>query len=221
MVFLDMPSGLQRGELAGLKWEDFDFKNLHVSVTWSLVDQHVGPLKTEASRRLMPIDEYGTHDLLAWYELTSYKGPFRLRMVDRCQSRWSQARKTASLAEQRHAPLHPARCTKGGNQQENVVAYFSSHIFDLAQGQRGGRQNRAGAVEAFSCQDDPGHLPPSAKFAKAGSAEQSGRHDRPKLSCTVVVPRVSRGKRPELIEKIWRPRRDLDPCYRRERADLA
>ena len=47
MVFLDMPSGLRRGELAGLKWEDFDFKNLHVSVTPSLVDQHIGPVKTE------------------------------------------------------------------------------------------------------------------------------------------------------------------------------
>jgi hypothetical protein len=65
MVFLDMPSGLRRGELAGLKWEDFDFKNLHVSVTRSLVDQHVGPVKTEASRKLMPIDEYVAHDLLA------------------------------------------------------------------------------------------------------------------------------------------------------------
>ena len=58
MAFLDMPSGLRRGELAGLKWEDFDFKNLHVSVTRSLVDQHVGPVKTEASRKLMPIDDY-------------------------------------------------------------------------------------------------------------------------------------------------------------------
>jgi hypothetical protein len=37
MVFLDMPSGLRRGELAGLMWGDFDFKNLHVSVTRSLV----------------------------------------------------------------------------------------------------------------------------------------------------------------------------------------
>jgi len=75
MVFLDMPSGLRRGELAGLKWEDFDFKNLHVSVTRSLVDQHVGPVKTETSRKLMPIDEYVARDLLAWYEVTPYKKP--------------------------------------------------------------------------------------------------------------------------------------------------
>jgi integrase len=75
MVFLDMPSGLRRGELAGLKWGDFDFKNLHVSVTRSLVDQHVGPVKTEASRKLMPIDDYLAHDLLAWYEVTPYKKP--------------------------------------------------------------------------------------------------------------------------------------------------
>jgi integrase len=64
MVFLDMPSGLRRGELAGLKWGDFDFKNLHVSVTRSLVDQHVGPVKTETSRKLMPLDEYVARDLL-------------------------------------------------------------------------------------------------------------------------------------------------------------
>src|SRR5580700_2982013 len=75
MVFLDMPSGLRRGELAGLKWEDFDFKNLQVSVTRSFVDQRVGPVKTEASRKLMPIDEYVAHDLLAWYAVTPYKNP--------------------------------------------------------------------------------------------------------------------------------------------------
>ena len=75
MVFLDMPSGLRRGELAGLKWEDFDFKKLHVSVTRSLVDQHVGPVKTEASRKLMPIDEFVVRDLLAWYAVTPYKRP--------------------------------------------------------------------------------------------------------------------------------------------------
>jgi len=75
MVFLDMPAGLRRGELAGLKWEDFDFKKLHVSVTRSLVDQHVGAVKTETSRKLMPMDEYVARDILAWHELTPYKQP--------------------------------------------------------------------------------------------------------------------------------------------------
>jgi integrase len=75
MVFLDMPSGIRRGEPAGLRWEDFDFKKLHVSVTRSLVDQHVGPVKTEASRKLMPIDEFVVRDLLAWYAVTPYKKP--------------------------------------------------------------------------------------------------------------------------------------------------
>ena len=65
-----MPAGLRRGELAGLKSEDLDFNKLNVSVTRSPVDQHVGPVKTEASRKLMPIDEYIAQDLLAWYEVT-------------------------------------------------------------------------------------------------------------------------------------------------------
>lgn len=75
MLFLDMPSGLRRGELAGLKWEDFDFKKLHVSVTRSLVDQHVGPVKTETSRKLMPLDEFVARELLAWHAVTPYKKP--------------------------------------------------------------------------------------------------------------------------------------------------
>ena len=70
-----LPLEVRRGELAGLQWGDFDFKNLHVSVTRSLVDQHVGPVKTEASRKLMPIDEYVARDLLAWYDITPYKNP--------------------------------------------------------------------------------------------------------------------------------------------------
>src|ERR1700694_812270 len=75
MVSLDMPSGLRRGELAGLKWEDFDFKNLTVAVTRSLLDQHVGKCKTEVSRKLMPLDPYTAGDLQAWYEETPYKAP--------------------------------------------------------------------------------------------------------------------------------------------------
>jgi len=69
-----MPSGLRHGELAGLQG-GFDFPNLHVGVTRSLVDQHVGPVKTEASRKLMPIDEFIARDLLAWCDITPHKRP--------------------------------------------------------------------------------------------------------------------------------------------------
>jgi hypothetical protein len=68
-------SGLRRGELAGLKWEDFDFNKLHVTVTGSLVDHHVGPVKTETSRKLIPNDEFVARELLAWHAVTPYKKP--------------------------------------------------------------------------------------------------------------------------------------------------
>jgi integrase len=75
MVSLDMCLGLRRGELAGLKWEDFDFDHLTVSVMRSLVDQHVGRCKTEVSKKLMPIDPYTARDLRAWQMETPYKNP--------------------------------------------------------------------------------------------------------------------------------------------------
>jgi integrase len=75
MVSLDMPSGLRRGELAGLRWGDFDFQNLTVAVTRSLVDQRVGKCKTEVSKKLMPLDPNVAEDLLAWYEQTPYQEP--------------------------------------------------------------------------------------------------------------------------------------------------
>jgi integrase len=143
MVFLDMPSGLRRGELAGLKWEDFDFKNLHVSVTRSLVDQHVGPVKTEASRKLMPIDEYVAHDLLAWYAVTPYKNPSDYVWATDANRAGAKRGSQASLAEHGNARLHPTRGSKSGDHQEDVVAYVSSHVLDIAQ-RRGRRQSCTG-----------------------------------------------------------------------------
>jgi integrase len=73
--FLDMLTGLRRGELAGLKWEDFDFQNLLINVTRSLVDQRVGKCKTEVSQKPVPMDEYIAGDLLEWYQQTPFRKP--------------------------------------------------------------------------------------------------------------------------------------------------
>jgi integrase len=42
LVFLDIASGLRRGELAGIKWNDFDFAELDMDIQRSVVDQVVG-----------------------------------------------------------------------------------------------------------------------------------------------------------------------------------
>ena len=75
LLFLDMVTGLRRGELAGLKWEDVDFLNLQINVNRSVVDQHVGKCKTEVSQKPVPIDEYIAADLLEWYRQTPYHAP--------------------------------------------------------------------------------------------------------------------------------------------------
>jgi len=75
LVFLDMVTGLRRSELAGLKWFDFDFVALDANIQRSVVDQIVGPCKTEASQKRIPLDPYTAADLLAWYEVTPYKAP--------------------------------------------------------------------------------------------------------------------------------------------------
>ena len=75
LVFLDMASGLRRGELAGVRWRDFDFAALDVDVRRSVVNQVVGRCKTEASQKRIPLDEYTARDLLAWYQETPYRDP--------------------------------------------------------------------------------------------------------------------------------------------------
>ena len=75
LIFLDMVTGLRRGELAGLKWEDIDFLNLQINVSRSVVEQHVGKCKTEVSQKPVPIDQYIAQDLLEWYRHTPYRAP--------------------------------------------------------------------------------------------------------------------------------------------------
>jgi integrase len=75
LAWLDMTLGLRRGELAGLRWEDIHFEELTVMAQRSVVDQVVGRVKTEASKRPIPIDPFIAEDLLLWYRTTKYNRP--------------------------------------------------------------------------------------------------------------------------------------------------
>jgi integrase len=75
LISTDMITGIRRGELAGLKWKDVDFKRLLLNIRRSVVDQVTGRCKTEASAKPVPIDDYTAKDLLAWYRVTRYRLP--------------------------------------------------------------------------------------------------------------------------------------------------
>ena len=75
LLFLDMATGLRRGELTGIQWGDINFANLLIDVQRSVMNQVFGRCKTEASQKALPLDEFTAQDLLAWYRETPYRNP--------------------------------------------------------------------------------------------------------------------------------------------------
>ena len=74
-VFLDGASGLRVGELLGLKWEDVDFKQSVIYIRRSIVKQRIGPPKTEASQKPIPMNAELAKSLRLWKMKTIYNGP--------------------------------------------------------------------------------------------------------------------------------------------------
>lgn len=75
LVLLDLGTGLRRGELFGLKWKDVDFEVKQLSVTRSIFNQVVGPCKTEASQKPVPLDASLVEALWAWRQQAKWCGP--------------------------------------------------------------------------------------------------------------------------------------------------
>jgi integrase len=71
-VFVDFGTGARRGELQGFKWGDIDFAKAILYPKRSIVKQHVGKLKTEASDKPMPLSPLLIRDLLQWRQETPY-----------------------------------------------------------------------------------------------------------------------------------------------------
>src|ERR1035437_2397853 len=72
LVCLALSTGLRRGELAGLRWEDVDFEQQTLAIRRSVVDQVVGKLKTEASQRPLPMDVRIAQLLQQWRSVSKY-----------------------------------------------------------------------------------------------------------------------------------------------------
>jgi integrase len=62
-------------ELFALKWHAIDFQKNEVSVTGSIVFQVIGPCKTEASQKAIPLYSRRAEALKEWRNHTKYSTP--------------------------------------------------------------------------------------------------------------------------------------------------
>jgi integrase len=72
MVLLDFTSGMRRGELSGVKWEDIDFFNKVLNIRRSIVKQRIGKPKTEASKKPIPLSDDVIVCLQEWRQHSIY-----------------------------------------------------------------------------------------------------------------------------------------------------
>ena len=75
MVIAAMCLGLRVSELFALKWIDFDWENLALSVERGIVRSHVGELKTEASHQRLPLAPELGEMFLRWKDTTEFSKP--------------------------------------------------------------------------------------------------------------------------------------------------
>lgn len=71
LILLDLSVGMRRGELLATKWEDVDFQTRTPRISKSIWQQ-LGPVKTEESEKVMPLDEETIATLELWRQETVY-----------------------------------------------------------------------------------------------------------------------------------------------------
>lgn len=72
MVFLDAATGLRVSELLALRWGDINFEGLEIYLARAIVHQVIGELKTEASRKPIPLDSALAEALQDWRSRTPF-----------------------------------------------------------------------------------------------------------------------------------------------------
>ncbi len=72
MAVLAAATGLRRGEMVGLKWEDVDFSEGLIHIRRSLVDMVAGEPKTKGSKKPVPMEPALAHCLSQWKEQAKF-----------------------------------------------------------------------------------------------------------------------------------------------------
>jgi hypothetical protein len=152
MVLLDFGTGLRRGELAGLKWEDINFEEKVLTPARSVVAQRVGNVKTQASEKPIPLDDVLIEELLEGRSETPYTAD-----SDYVFASWKDAGQAAVVDEPSDAAPHQAFCCESQRSTERL-AHSSSQLHDVASTEREQPQACPGPVETCVVQHHSEHL---------------------------------------------------------------
>lgn len=172
LVLLAAGTGLRMCELFGLKWRDIDFAGKQASVLRSIVKQAVGPCKTEASQKPVPLDPRLVRTLRAWRRCARFRQPtdwvFASPATQGSLPFWADF----------DAALHPADSNKVGHHQTNRLAHLPSFVFNAAKGKWRRHKGHARTASPRIHPCDVGHIFTGGNTGKASSSN-GGR-------CTVL-----------------------------------
>jgi integrase len=73
-ISIEYGNGLRISEAMGLKWSDIDFDNGLATVTKAIVKGRVGDVKTEVSKKRVPLHPLQLADLQSWRAIAPYPG---------------------------------------------------------------------------------------------------------------------------------------------------
>lgn len=167
MLLIDVPSGMRVARFAvvrlRLSQEDGHHLQEHLA-------PHVGPVKTKASERVMPLDDEIIADLLAWRAQTMYAK----------DSDWVFSQDeglTAAVAGWCDEESHSPRSQAGRDHQACNVAHVPAYVLNIAYGEWRGREDGTVIDAARKRERNDERLHARNRSQEAVGSVESGRND--------------------------------------------
>jgi len=169
MIELDAFTGLRRGELIGLRWQDVDFENLILHIRRSVGD---GGRRAENGSFSERHSARCANGRVAVGMETLFSVPKSGRLGI-CLA--AHERPTALLAWNVVAILWQAGFAACQGDEASLVSHLSAHFWDALERERRESQGRTGTAAPCESESDNRRLHAGSRSTKARGAEQSGK----------------------------------------------
>ena len=140
---VDRHDWFAKRQIGRARWCDVNFEKLTIDVLRSVVDQRVGKVKREVSKKPVPIDAYVAEDLLHWRRKSKYASPGDYVFATDAARAGSKRGKQPLWLTKGDAVSHPTSRSEGWDRKTDRLAYLSAHLYHPAARQWRGRKSCA------------------------------------------------------------------------------